>query len=100
MYHARMRKSRTRKSTPVKVVKKTPPKLPLPPEIAVFVARADAVRKRANISRATLSKRLFENRAGVIDNLADGYGCNITNWIEAQQKLAALEAELHAESAA
>lgn len=69
----------------------------LKPEIAEFVARADAVCKAKKWARATLSNKIFDQKARVLDNLARGRGCNVTNFFDAEIRLAQIEAEIAAE---
>jgi hypothetical protein len=63
------------------------PMAKLKPEIQQFVALADQVREKRNISRATLSKAIFNDRAGVIDHLAKGKGCSVVSFLEAEREL-------------
>jgi len=70
------------------------------PEIRDFVRRAILVCDRLNISHYTLSKRLFNDQARALENLASGGGANVNGYIEAKEKLAAYEAEAQPASAA
>lgn len=83
MHHAFMAKNKFKISPNVK------------PEIREFVLRADALAKRYDLSRFTMSRRLFgETQGRTLENLADGKGANVIGWIEANKRLAELENEI------
>lgn len=64
------------------------------PEIRAFVLRADALAKLWNLSRFTMSRRLFgETQGRTLENLAEGKGANVIGWIEANKRLDELEGE-------
>lgn len=64
------------------------------PEIRAFVLRADALAKQKNLSRFTMSRRLFgETQGRTLDNLAEGKGANVIGWIEANKRLSEMEDE-------
>lgn len=75
------------------------PKPGVDPEIVAFLTRTNAVGRALNISHYTLSKRLFNEQARALENLADGKGANVVGWMRAKRLLADMESELQAVSA-
>lgn len=62
------------------------------PEIRDFIRRSVAVCDRLDISHFTLSKKLFNEQARALENLAAGRGANVVGYLDAMDKLAEIEA--------
>ena len=59
---------------------------------SAFVARVDKVAKKSKLSRATISRRLF-NAGKKVDRLADGGAVYHSVFVEADAQLRAMERE-------